>query len=148
MGLTNGKQIKFTRIDNIQLRKTSFKKLPQKLTKGNTLICLTYSFSPITKKWPCIVPHEHKLVPISFWWIGNIFVWSPYWFSKYLVQLNIDSKANTPTTNIILPGFNYKHMPTKSAHKVLYFFLYIKKDKNYKLRPDLNINKKRKIGIK
>ena len=52
-------------------------------------------------------------------------------------------KANPPTTNIILPGFTYEHMTTKSANVGALF--YIKNVINYKLRPDLDINKDKEL---
>ena len=52
-------------------------------------------------------------------------------------------EANPPTTNIILPGFTYEHMPTKSANGGA--LLYIKNVINYNLRPDLNINKEKEL---
>ena len=52
-------------------------------------------------------------------------------------------EANSPTTNIILPGFTYEHMPAKSANGGA--LLYIKNCINYKLRPDLNINKGKEL---
>ena len=48
-------------------------------------------------------------------------------------------EANPPATNILLPRFNYEHMPKKSTNGGA--LLYIKNGINYKLRPDLNINK-------
>ena len=51
--------------------------------------------------------------------------------------------ASPPATNIILPGFTYEHMPTKSANGGA--LLYIKNGINYKLRPDLNINKDKEL---
>ena len=53
-------------------------------------------------------------------------------------------EANPPTANIILPGFTYERIPTKSANKGA--LLYIKNGINYKLRPDLNINKDKELG--
>ena len=47
-------------------------------------------------------------------------------------------EATSANTNI-LPGFNLKHMPTKSANGAA--LLYIKNDINYQLRPGLNTNK-------
>ena len=52
-------------------------------------------------------------------------------------------EANPPTANIILPGFTYEHMPIKSANGGA--LLYIKNGINYKLRPDLNINKDKEL---
>ena len=48
-------------------------------------------------------------------------------------------EATPATTNIILPGFNLKHVPTKSANRAA--LLYVKNDNNYQLRPGLNTNK-------
>ena len=45
------------------------------------------------------------------------------------------------TTNIQLPGFNIEHMQTKSANGGA--LLYIRGTINYKLRPDLNMEKKK-----
>ena len=45
------------------------------------------------------------------------------------------------TTNIQLPGFNIEHMPTKSGNGGA--LLYIRDTINYKLRPGLNVEKKR-----
>ena len=53
------------------------------------------------------------------------------------------TEANPPATNIILPRFNYEHIPTKSANGDA--LLYIKNGINYKLRPDLNINKDKEL---
>ena len=53
------------------------------------------------------------------------------------------NQANPPSTNAILPGFNYEHMPTKSANGGA--LLYIKNAINYKLRPDLNIDKDKEL---
>ena len=53
------------------------------------------------------------------------------------------TEANPPATNIILPGFNYEHIPTKSANGDA--LLYIKNGINYKVRPDLNINKDKEL---
>ena len=47
------------------------------------------------------------------------------------------------TTNIQLPGFNIEHMPTKSANGGA--LLYIKDTINYKLRPDLNVEKEKEL---
>ena len=47
------------------------------------------------------------------------------------------------TTNIQLAGFNIEHMPTKSA--IGGAPLYIKDTKNYKLRPDLNVEKEKEL---
>ena len=52
-------------------------------------------------------------------------------------------EASPPATNIILPGFTYEHMPTKSANGGA--LLYIKNGINYKLRPDLNIHKDKEL---
>ena len=52
-------------------------------------------------------------------------------------------EANPPTVNIMLPGFTYEHMPTKSASGGA--LQYIKNGINYKLRPDLNINKDKEL---
>ena len=52
-------------------------------------------------------------------------------------------EANPPTANIILPGFTYERMPTKSTNGGA--LLYIKNGINYKLRPDLNINKEKEL---
>ena len=43
----------------------------------------------------------------------------------------------------MLPGFTYEHMPTKSANGGA--LLYIKNGINYKLSPDLNINKDQEL---
>ena len=51
----------------------------------------------------------------------------------------IESMLKEATTNIILPGLTYEHMPTKLANGGA--LLYIKNGINYKLRPGLNINK-------
>ena len=45
------------------------------------------------------------------------------------------------TTNIQLPGFNIEHMLTKPANGGA--LLYVKDPVNYKLSPDLNVEKKR-----
>ena len=47
------------------------------------------------------------------------------------------------TTNIQLPGFNIEHMPTKSANSSA--LLYIRDTINYKLRPDLNVEKEKEL---
>ena len=52
-------------------------------------------------------------------------------------------EANPPATNILLPRFNYEHMPKKSTNGGA--LLYIKNGINYKLRPDLNINKDKEL---
>ena len=52
--------------------------------------------------------------------------------------------ATPPTTSITLSGYNYEHMPTKSANGRA--LPYNKNDINYKLRPDLNINKDKELG--
>ena len=52
-------------------------------------------------------------------------------------------EANAPTTSIILPRFTYENMPTKSVNGGA--LLYIKNAINYKLRPDLNINKDKEL---
>ena len=53
-------------------------------------------------------------------------------------------EVNAPATNIILPGSTYEHMPTKSANGGT--LLYIKNSINYKLRPDLNIDKDKELN--
>ena len=55
-------------------------------------------------------------------------------------RLGIDIST---TTNIQLPGFNIEHIPTKSANGSA--LLYIKDTINYKLRPDLNVEKEKEI---
>ena len=53
-------------------------------------------------------------------------------------------KADTSTiTDIQLPGFNIEHMLTKSANGGPLF--YIKDTINYKLRPDLNVEKEKEL---
>ena len=52
-------------------------------------------------------------------------------------------EANPLAINIILPGFTYEHTPTKSANGGT--LLYIKNGINYKLGPDLNINKDKEL---
>ena len=52
-------------------------------------------------------------------------------------------ESNPPTTNIIFPRFTCEHMPTKSANWGT--LLYIENSINYKLRPDLNINKDKEL---
>ena len=53
-------------------------------------------------------------------------------------------KSNiSTTTNTKLPGFNNEHMPTKSANGGA--LLYIKDTINYKLRPDLNVEKEKEL---
>ena len=52
-------------------------------------------------------------------------------------------EANPPATNILLPRFNYEHMPKKSTNGGA--LLYIKNGINYKLRPDVNINKDKEL---
>ena len=53
-------------------------------------------------------------------------------------------KPNTSTTtNIQLPGFNIAHIPTKSANSGA--LLYIKDTINYKLRPDLNVEREKEL---
>ena len=52
-------------------------------------------------------------------------------------------EANPPATNILLPRFNYEHMPKKSTNGGA--LLYIKNGINYKLRPDLNIHKDKEL---
>ena len=47
------------------------------------------------------------------------------------------------TTSMQLPGFNIEHMPTKSANGGA--LLYIKDTINYKLRPDLNVEKEKEL---
>ena len=47
------------------------------------------------------------------------------------------------STNIQLSGFNIEHMPTKSANGGA--LLYIKDTINYKLRPDLNVEKEKEL---
>ena len=54
------------------------------------------------------------------------------------LQTNIST-----TTNIQLPGFNIEHMSTKSANGGA--LLYIKDTINYKLRPDLNMEKEKEL---
>ena len=55
-------------------------------------------------------------------------------------RLNTDTLT---TTNIQLPGFNIKHMPTKSGNGGA--LLYINNNVNYKLRPDLNAEKEKQL---
>ena len=52
-------------------------------------------------------------------------------------------EAKTRTTNIMLPGFTYEQKPAKSANGGA--LLYIKNGINYKLSPDLNINKDQEL---
>ena len=47
------------------------------------------------------------------------------------------------TTNIQLPGFNIEHMSTRSANGSA--LLYIRGTINYKLRPDLNVEKEKEL---
>ena len=47
------------------------------------------------------------------------------------------------TTNIQLPGFNIEHMPSKSANGGA--LLYLRDTINYKLRPDLNVEKEKEL---
>ena len=47
------------------------------------------------------------------------------------------------TTNIQLPGFNIEHMPSKSAKGGA--LLYLRDTINYKLRPDLNVEKEKEL---
>ena len=46
-------------------------------------------------------------------------------------------------TNVQLPGFNVEHMPTKSSRGGA--LLYIRETINYKLRPDLNMDKEKEL---
>ena len=57
-----------------------------------------------------------------------------------------DSRLKTDistTTNIQLPGFNIEHMPSKSANGGA--LLYLRDTINYKLRPDLNVEKEKEL---
>ena len=69
-------------------------------------------------------------------------------FESFFQMLGITEsrikEANPPTVNIMLPGFTYEHMPTKSANGGA--LQYIKNGINYKLRPDLSINKDKELG--
>ena len=52
-------------------------------------------------------------------------------------------EATPPTASVTLLECNYEHMPSKSTNGGA--LLYIKNDINYKLRPDLNVNKDKEL---
>ena len=52
-------------------------------------------------------------------------------------------EATPSTTSITLPECKYEHIPSKSTNGGA--LLYIKNEINYKLRPDLNVNKDKEL---
>ena len=65
-----------------------------------------------------------------------------YWVYISESRLKTDISA---TTNMQLPRFNIEHMLTKSADGGA--LLYIKDIINYKLRPDLNVEKEKELEL-
>ena len=101
----------------------SFKKLLQKLTQANILICLIYSLRPITKSDLALFQININSLQFQFDELGNFLANCPIDFQILDITEFRLKEANLPTANIILPGFTYEHMSQNQPMEVLYFTL-------------------------
>ena len=143
---TLGKKIKFTHVSNTpkSIRENFIQAIHSENNSSryftlNDLTALSYDkkndFSVFHLNINSLQYHFDELqtflsnCPIDFQILG---------ISESRLKSNIST-----TTNIQLPGFNIEHMPTKSANGGA--LLYIKDTINYKLRPDLNVEKEKEL---